>query len=617
MERSLASHHISRPFPWKVLFIVLATYSALQVSFLGLASIAGSTEAREAQVIDTIVRENSWILPLRNGIIPSKPPLYHWAGAIISLLGGRVSEFSARLPSHIFALIVLACASLCSYRLARASRTFQGEDHSGRVALIAAGVLSLTYGFHQLAAQAMVDMTFSGCLWCALTAIVFGARSRREPSGWVSDVGRLLFWFFCALAVLARGPVGAALPVFLVAVAGLWILGFRQTIAELMRPSLGWAAFLLPVAWYALAYDEGGEAFVARQLMFENVQRFFGGERVNEEAWWFYIPSLLRTTFPWGICLIVGLLFLRPHRGTVSYAGKIPSRVMFTPFVVLCAGVALLSLSSGKRHSYMLPMLPLVAIQVALLMSSLLESGGLRLRQQLWESARKAEIVLALVGILILVVAGLGLHGEWSSDPLEDVVKFGLGAFTMRVGLVLLVALLFVLGVKKTTSRMLYASVWMLMVVLMTTAVSVGSVVKSTLKGYPLMAEKVAVLAGQDTRIVFIKEHFDEYFDPFFFYLHRPVTIVSPHEALLRCEPGEVYVTWRPWLEEHALELPGEGRELSVVQETFHALRQDGLRELAVLSCLPSGYPNREGEGTWQEAALSREQRISEGASAY
>ena len=96
-------------FPWSAIFAGCAAYSVIQLCFIGLPSFIGGSEAREAQVIEVILRSNEWVLPLRNGIIPSKPPLFHWTGAALALIAGGVSEFLARLPSHLYALGVLVC----------------------------------------------------------------------------------------------------------------------------------------------------------------------------------------------------------------------------------------------------------------------------------------------------------------------------------------------------------------------------------------------------------------------------------------------------------------------------------------------------------------------------
>jgi len=307
--------------PWRYLITAIALYAALQLPFLGLAPISGSTEAREAQVIDTILRDGEWILPLRNGIVPSKPPLFHWIGATMSSALGEVTEFTVRLPSHLAALGILLLTSLAAFRVARLSQTIEVERHQERCALLAPAILSLTYGFHQMAHQAMVDMIFSLCLWGALVSLLWS-----DPEEWhrhhhLSWRSRALFWSFCALAIVARGPIGLALPAALAGVTGCYLVGVKNTIRECLRPSIGWLAFLIPIAWYYAAYLRGGEAFLARQLLFENVQRLVGGEKINTEAWWFYAPSLLRTTAPWGALMALAVFRYATRARKLSYLG--------------------------------------------------------------------------------------------------------------------------------------------------------------------------------------------------------------------------------------------------------------------------------------------------------
>jgi 4-amino-4-deoxy-L-arabinose transferase-like glycosyltransferase len=57
-------------------------------------------EAREALVVQGIVRNREWILPLRNGEIPSKPPFFHWLAALPAFVFGP-SDLIVRLPSTI------------------------------------------------------------------------------------------------------------------------------------------------------------------------------------------------------------------------------------------------------------------------------------------------------------------------------------------------------------------------------------------------------------------------------------------------------------------------------------------------------------------------------------
>ncbi len=64
-------------------------------------------EAREGLVVQGIVHNHEWILPLRNGEMPSKPPFFHWLAALPAFVFGP-SDWIVRLPSAIGAAIMAA-----------------------------------------------------------------------------------------------------------------------------------------------------------------------------------------------------------------------------------------------------------------------------------------------------------------------------------------------------------------------------------------------------------------------------------------------------------------------------------------------------------------------------
>ena len=574
----------SATFPWRYLLVALALYSTLQVFFLGLAPIAGSTEAREAQVIETILREGEWVLPLRNGIIPSKPPLFHWIGAGLSQAIGGVDEFTVRLPSHLTSLGILLLSSLVAFRVARLSQTVEGELHQERVALLTPAILSLTYGFFQLSSQAMVDMTFALFVWGAIASLVSSDIDDWRQYRRISWLNRALFWSCCAGAMVARGPVGLALPIFLVGVTGWYLGGFKAVVREMLRPSVGWLAFLAPCAWYYGAYMRGGEAFLARQLLFENVERFVGGEKINTEAWWFYLPSLMRTTAPWGLLVAVGVIrYVRKARG-LEYLGGF-QRWAIAPSVALIAGVILFSLASGKRHSYTLPLQPFIAIQCALLFSMWLERRGLAAREKIWKLARRLEGVVATLLVGLLIAAGIGHQVDWNLHPLEDIVKFACAPLTFRMGLVALLALGVISILGRHPARLPYGRVWILLTLLLTISVATGNVIKGTLKGWPIITEQLLLTLTPGDRIAVIKDTYDEYFDPIFFYARRPITILPASEGITRCSNDTIYVAKRSWLQENRHLVPGDIRVVTTLKEIKRAFGKAKGEELDVFRC--------------------------------
>jgi 4-amino-4-deoxy-L-arabinose transferase-like glycosyltransferase len=583
---------ISR-FPWRIVSGGVLVYLVLQALFVGIPGISGSSEAREVQVVDVIVREGTWTLPLRNGIIPSKPPLYHWLAASLSLALGEVSEFTARFTSQLCAAAGLVVVSLVTFCFAAKTRSDQGHGHPRRAALLSIAILSLTYGFYQLGCQAMVDMTFTLCVWLALGALALSCRCDASARSPVTELGRTLFWLFCSVGVLARGPLALVLPVALAGVAGWCALGFTRTVRLFLRPSFGWFMVVIPVAWYYLAYLVGGEAFLERQLFFENIKRFSGGEFVNSESWWFYLPSVLRTTFPWGLVLLGVFVATVARPQTLSYP-EAPRRIRWLPLILLGVGIGLLSLSSGKRHSYLLPLLPLVAIQLAVELSTMFERGGDRARARAVRVGRITEITLTTAAMLLLIA--LGIFGEFfatGSGYLSEAYAALPIAISRLSVLILGCALVAFVGMRRQLSS-LYSCVWCLMLILMTGAVAVGAAVKAHLKGFEQISVAWLATAAETERLAVFKHPFDEYFDPILYYVHRPVTILPLEAVSKECTAGTVYAAKRAWLDAHEGLFKGQLVRVLTARERLAARKGDGSRDMVFFRCGTFGN-DREG----------------------
>ncbi len=577
----------TQSFPTRALLIFVGAYGLVYLLFLGLPLIGGSSEAREAQVIDVILRESAWSLPLRNGIVPSKPILFHWIGAAVSWSLGGVSEFSVRLPSLVCGLGVITLAALVAFRLARLNRAWECSFAPRNVALITVSVLTLTYGFHVMAGQAMVDMCFAFFVWCAFLSLLSS-----DPSAWaqrrsVSEGARALFWTACAGAVLARGPLGVVLPVALVAVPALLFTGPGIVIRELFKPSVGWLAFGAPLVWYYTAYTHGGEAFVERQILFENVRRFLGGEHVNTQPWWFYGPSLLRSTAPWGALAIVCWTaeMWRP-RLDVAYGRR--TKLLFSvPLVALAVGVLLFSCAAGKRHSYLVPLYPLVAIQLALVAATWLERGGSRVRQKIAELSRRLEWTLGLLGIGVTTVLGVALRSSLIPEPIGAEVQAALSAAIPRLPVLILLTVLACVAWGGKSLRSSLFCVWFSAVVLLTGLTSTGASIKAHLRDFRGMSAEWLARAQPTDELTVIKGPFDEYFDPILWYVHRKVHVQRDDPAVMPCSEQRLYLARRAWLGKAVGVIHGRVTEVSTLRELGSSVRQGDERELVIFRCQP------------------------------
>lgn len=117
---TLASNSSSRRGTATLHVVLLAFACTLVLFLLSSVSVIGtSSEAREAHIVRVMVGTGDWILPTRNGLLPSKPPLHHWLAAGAGLMVGRVSEVVARLPSVLAGGLILLLTGLLALDLAQ------------------------------------------------------------------------------------------------------------------------------------------------------------------------------------------------------------------------------------------------------------------------------------------------------------------------------------------------------------------------------------------------------------------------------------------------------------------------------------------------------------------
>lgn len=295
-------------------------------------------EAREGLVVQGIVHDHEWILPLRNGEMPSKPPFFHWLAALPAFVFGPI-DFIVRLPSAIGAAIMAAATF------------FMGREIGGRrTGWLAAGALLGMHEFWVSGSQARVDMVFASCVTVALAGFFFWYRDGNKAA-------RATCYVASACAMLAKGPAGLVL-------SAVTIVGFLALEGRLRSLWTFWSwpltavLLLLDLGWYALAYFTGGNAFLTRQIAVENVDRFFGHGRFSTQHTSISVLAWLATqTLPWNLALVWCLIrWLRGSRedwtGRFLHAWWISISVIFI-------------LAARSRSVYLLPVYPAIALLAA------------------------------------------------------------------------------------------------------------------------------------------------------------------------------------------------------------------------------------------------------------
>ncbi len=413
-------------------FLAGAAIAGLLVlsAVLAVPAITGRTpfytrgEPREALVVQTIVREGRVVLPMRNGNeLPSKPPLFHWLGALASVVHGRVSEGTIRFPSLVAALLAALATAMAAW-------SWWGAD----TALMTAVVLGTSYQWLASSVTARVDMVLAAAVTLALLSFARAIETGRSIP--------VTVFVLLVVATLTKGPIGLVLPC---AIAGV-TLALRGELAFLGMREL--RLLLLATAassvWYVAAYFVGGDAFFAKQILKENVFRVLDPDSVEAghvAPFWFYVPLMAAGLAPWSLFIpgLVAFAVTKPEgpdaiipRGaepvaTSEAASNAPSTAAppstpapaapappllrrLDPHVVFAlvwgaVTFGIFSLAGSKRAVYLLPAYPAYAMLIARAWTSVMRRRTRPLPAALFLAGAVLSAFL-LVAVAIVVVAG-------------------------------------------------------------------------------------------------------------------------------------------------------------------------------------------------------------------
>ncbi len=361
-------------------------------------------EPREGLVVRRMVEEGDWVLPKRSSehgwTIASKPPFFHWLGALTAITTGETSELAVRLPSVLLGTATVIAVWAIAEPLLPGTAAFSG-----------AIVLATTFEWVRAVSSARVDGTLAALMTLALLlfyrGIVRGGLSRVEA---VAAYGCL------ACATLTKGPVGFLLPGLVVFVA-LVVLR-RLALVPRLRPVLG-GALILAVAggWYAAAWHLGGQAFFRKHILKENVFRFLGASALksgHEHPFYYYVPTFAAGFLPWTPFLVVALVAALRDRT----ARRDPA-IAF-PLVWTVTVFAFYSAASAKRSVYLLALYPAAALLTGWWWERLrtTSSAPQWLRGRLTRLVVAATCLAVVLPLALVVAEGLGFAPLQQLAPL-------------------------------------------------------------------------------------------------------------------------------------------------------------------------------------------------------
>ena len=314
-----------------------------------------------------------------------KPILsYSFMEASFALLG--VSHFSTRVP-FIFAALLTALLTACS--VARLWGRREG--------LISAVLLCSSFGFFYFATMAMSD------IWLTLCAALAGVWLF---AGSLDEARRTRHWavaaFFCALAVLAKGPIGLLLPV----AACVLYLAIRRELGQIrLHHIVSGAAIIVILAggWFALLWKQTGSVLVRQFFLEENLKRFAGSTyQLNIHRPFGFIPlAFLLYFIPY--TLYLPFSFAQSWRKWRSRWNSPESRGELFLWCFLATIIGFFWAARSVNDYYVLPAMPACAALGGIYMSRTMNADDRVLRISAWMLAIALLVAGAATGCVVLL----------------------------------------------------------------------------------------------------------------------------------------------------------------------------------------------------------------------
>jgi len=329
----------------KIVFLLFFCFVIVTVIRLTAPSdIDNRDQAKQGLYVLDVVQKGSFIIPNELGSRPStKPPFYTWVAAGVSLVWGKVTDLTIRLPAVLSGLGVVIITFLLAEML-----------FSKEVGIFAGLILIVSGHFIELSTTARTDMML--CFFISLSLYLFFVAYQKR-----TDQPRYSIMMFVAMGLgsITKGPVAFILPILVILV----FLFFRKDLKWLksMRLGLGVGIWLLILfGWFIPALVIGGREYFDIVVLDEMVNRFLGiGTRAEKTRPFYYLIGLFFGRYlPWSLFVPSALIRYWKSKDKVERVGLLFPVVWFLTILIF------FSLSSGKRVDYLLPLYPAASVIV-------------------------------------------------------------------------------------------------------------------------------------------------------------------------------------------------------------------------------------------------------------
>lgn len=360
--------------------LVLLLVIALMYAFsMGNHPFIPSMEPRFGEVIREMLARGEFLIPIKNGVpYIEYPPLYYWL-ALAGRLSGLPDMVAIRVPGALAFLLWIVW-------LARLQRVVRPTWPVYLLPLLGAALPGVLYQYF----IAQSDTVLILGVLMAMTGYLRLCQGAVRGFAWE-------LWLGVTLATLAKGPVGMAVTLPVLALDGLfgaWRAG--------QGPALWWQAqwaavrriawlrglalvMVFNVPWYLVVGLREGWELVRAMVVYQNFTRFLVGFD-HIQPWWYYTKTIWYDMLP--------LAFLLPFALPLAWRrwGELQWRV---PVLWLLWTMLFFSVSASKQGKYILTAAPAVALLGLLALEALAAS-----RRPRW-AHRVRAVLLGWAAVLV------------------------------------------------------------------------------------------------------------------------------------------------------------------------------------------------------------------------
>jgi len=419
--------------------------SAVSASWTLSEKTLGNHECFVSITAREMLESGDWVWPTCNAEPRlQKTPLSYWLVAGLAKITGRVDEFTARLPSAIFAVLSVAAVLY-----------FVNQWLTFRIAVISAAVWATSLDYIRYAHNARPEMALTFfiilCFLSFYSAITANDRKNQV-------IYMLIFWISFGLANLAKGP--APLPLVLIPLF-FYVAVFRHwKMVPKLLPVIGMIIFLVIILpWpLAIAHRVNWDLAMWKQ---EFVDRFFGNYAPGDKPFYYYLARMFQFIVPWVAFLPMALAapFYR------VWNKKLPAmRFLWLWFVV---DMVFITITGGKRQHYMLPLMPAMAILIGILLEDMVfvrKAYTQKFAANVLRSHIAVLIAGAIAGLIVVLIAGARgpIHAAKTNSQL---LAAAIILSSVMIVLTVVVAVLFARGKPAPACGVVFAGIVVLVMI--------------------------------------------------------------------------------------------------------------------------------------------------------